>query len=80
MEILVLRQAQDEDFVPAGANHRPHPELVEGRGRRARRTLLPMSQPPNKNAPAFRPGRLRLCRLTLTSPGSCAACATARGA
>ncbi|ATC29878.1 hypothetical protein CA607_16395 [Caulobacter vibrioides] len=36
--------------------------------------------PPNKNAPVLRPGRLRLCRLTLTSPGSCAACATARGA
>ncbi|ATG88177.1 hypothetical protein CA606_20010 [Caulobacter vibrioides] len=26
-------QAQDEDFVRAGADSRPHPELVEGRGR-----------------------------------------------
>ncbi|MFY8143777.1 MAG: hypothetical protein ACOVMT_07870, partial [Caulobacter sp.] len=26
MEILVLRQAQDEDFVRAEADSRPHPE------------------------------------------------------
>jgi hypothetical protein len=33
MEILVLRQAQEEDFVRTEADSRPHPELVEGRGR-----------------------------------------------
>ncbi|PLR18898.1 hypothetical protein SGCZBJ_25020 [Caulobacter zeae] len=31
-EILVLRQAQEEDFYCAAGNS-PHPELVEGRGR-----------------------------------------------
>ncbi|AVG21518.1 hypothetical protein EIB18_04260 [Caulobacter vibrioides] len=40
LEILVLRQAQDEDFVRTEANSRPHPELVEGRGRSPQRVHI----------------------------------------
>ncbi|AAK25425.1 hypothetical protein [Caulobacter vibrioides] len=48
MEILVLRQAQDEDFLRTEANSRPHPELVEGRGRLLRGDQHPTSKQPKE--------------------------------